>query len=321
MEILRDPQASSDLPRGGVVTIGNFDGVHRGHQALIRDAVARASELGVPAAALTFDPHPEKVLRPGSGIRLLTTAAQKAQLLARCGLGSLIEIGFDRRFAATSADEFAREFLFRRLAPREVRLGANFRFGAQRLGDVNFLSVVGYSLGFTVVGMNPLLDGEEVISSTRVRREVTQGHVEEAWRLLARPYFVDGNVYRGERMGRQLGFPTINIQVENELLPAHGVYVTVVHIPSFGRLFPSVTNIGVRPTVYENYDVTVEAHVLDFTADVYKEPVRLFFLRRLRDEKVFPSSVELVAQISADVQATKLYFLQRGLPDGELVRR
>ncbi len=321
MERLHNPAPSSDLPHGGVVTIGNFDGVHRGHQVLVGEAVARARELGVPAVALTFDPHPERVLRPESGLRLLSTAAQRAQLLARCGVDTLIELGFDRRLAATTAEEFAREFLSRRLAPREVRLGANFRFGSGRLGDVYFLSAIGYELGFAVVGVEPVLDGTEPISSTRVRGQVAAGQVEEAWRLLARPYFVDGMVYRGERMGRQLGFPTINVQVENELLPAHGVYVTAIEIPSFSRVFPSVTNIGVRPTMYENYDVTVETHVLDFIGDVYREPVRLFFLRRVRDEMTFPSSMALVTQISRDVETARLHFLQRSLPLDELVLR
>jgi len=321
MEILRDPASSSDLPRSGIVTIGNFDGVHRGHQMLLAGAVERAAELGAPAVALTFEPHPEKVLRPESGLKLVTTPAQKAQLLERYGVSTLIELGFDRRFAATPAAEFAREFLFQRLAPAEVRLGTNFRFGSGRLGDVNFLSVVGYELGFSVVGVEPLMDRGEPISSTRVRREIAHGRVEEAWRLLARPFYVDGKVYTGERMGRELGFPTINIQVENELLPAHGVYVTAVDIPSFSRVFSSVTNIGVRPTVYENYHVTVESHVLDFTGDVYREPVRLFFLRRLRDEMVFGSSMELVAQIRRDVETSRLYFLQHGLPESDLVRR
>ncbi len=321
METLHDPTPSADLPRGGVVTIGNFDGVHRGHQMLLQDAVARARGLDVPAVALTFEPHPERVLRPDSGLKLVTTKAQRAQLLDRLGVDTLIEIGFDRRFAATTADAFAREFLFRRLAPAEVRLGTNFRFGAGRLGDVNFLSVIGHELGFAVVGVEPLMEGGEVISSTRVRREIAHGHAEEVWKLLGRPYHVDGNVYRGERMGRKLGFPTINVEVENELLPAHGVYVTAVHIPSFSRVFPCVTNIGVRPTVYENYHVTVESHVLKFTGDVYREPVRLYFLKRLRDEMVFGSSMELVAQIRRDVEATELYFATRGLPETELVRR
>jgi riboflavin kinase/FMN adenylyltransferase len=288
---------------------------------LLEGAVLRAAELGAPALALTFEPHPERVLRPESGLKLVTTRAQKAQLLERLGITTLVEICFDRRFAATTAEEFAQDFLFRRLAPAEVRLGADFRFGSRRLGDVNFLSVIGRELGFSVVGVEPLLDGGEPISSTRVRREIAHGRVEEAWRLLGRPFYVDGNVYRGERMGRQLGFPTINVEVENELLPAHGVYVTAVDIPSFSSVFPSATNVGVRPTVYENYKVTVESHVLDFTGDVYEEPVRLFFLRRLRDEMVFPSSVELVAQIDHDVETTRLYFAKHELSEMGLVRR
>ncbi len=321
MEILRNPTPSSDLPRGGVLTVGNFDGVHRGHQMLVHGAVERARELGVPAVALTFEPHPEKVLRPASGLRLLATPAQRAQLLARCGLDTLVEIGFDSRFAATTAEEFAREFLCRRLAPREVRLGSNFRFGARRLGDVELLTRLGAELGFTVTGVAPLLDGGEAISSTRVRREVAHGRIEEAARLLGRIPFVDGNVYRGERMGRRLGFPTINVGVDNELIPAHGVYVTGLQIPSFGRVFPSATNIGVRPTIYENYHVTVESHVLDFIADVYHEEVRLFFYRRLRDERVFPSSVELVTQIRKDTEQARLYFAQNGMSEQDLVQR
>ncbi|MFI5143882.1 MAG: bifunctional riboflavin kinase/FAD synthetase [Thermoanaerobaculales bacterium] len=321
MEIFRDPTPSSDLPRSGVVTIGNFDGVHRGHQMLLAGAVARAHELGVPALALTFEPHPEKVLRPSAAVKLITTRAQKAQLLDRCGIEVLVELGFDQRFAATTAEAFAREVLFHRLTPSEVRLGTNFRFGAARLGDVNFLAVLGYELGFKVVGVEPLLDGDEVISSSRVRHGVAHGSVEEVWRLLGRPFFVDGDVFRGKRFGRQLGFPTINIEVENELLPAHGVYVTAVHIPSFSRVFPSVTNIGVRPTVYENSKLSVECHVLHFSANVYGEPIRLFFLRRLRDEMAFPSSMALVAQIHRDVEATEQYFASKGMPDSELVPR
>jgi riboflavin kinase/FMN adenylyltransferase len=321
MEILRNPAPSSDLPRGGVVTIGNFDGVHRGHQMLVQGAVERARSLGVPAVAVTFEPHPERVLRPDSGLRLLATPAQRAQLLARCGVDTLVELAFDRRLAETSAEEFAREFLHRRLAPREVRLGSTFRFGARRQGDVALLAGMGGQLGFTVEGVAALLDGDEPISSTRVRREVAHGRVEEAAALLGRVVLVDGRVYSGERMGRRLGFPTINVGVDNELIPAHGVYVTGLHIPSFGRVFPSVTNIGVRPTIYENYHVTVESHVLDFIADVYREEVRVFFYRRLRDERVFPSSVELVSQIRKDVELARLTFLQRGMRDAELVLR
>lgn len=321
MEILRNPSPVTDLPRGGVVTIGNFDGVHIGHQRLVNGAVARARALGVDAVALTFTPHPETVLRPERGLRLLTTSAQRAQLLALCGLDAIVEIGFDRKFASTPAEEFAREFLARRLAPVEVHLGTNFRFGSGRSGDVALLTAVGREAGFSVVGVEPVLADGDVVSSTRIRQALAHGNVDAAASMLGRPFFVDGAVYRGERMGRKLGFPTINVRVENELLPAHGVYITAVHIPSFGRVFQSVTNIGVRPTVYENYAVTVESHLLDFTADLYNEPVRLFFFARLRDERVFASSMELVAQIRRDVGQARTFFLAHDVADPRLVRR
>jgi riboflavin kinase/FMN adenylyltransferase len=321
VEILKNPSPMVDLPRGCVVTIGNFDGVHRGHQVLVRGAVTRARELGTQAVALTFTPHPEAVLRPELGLKLLTTPAQRAQLLGACGLDSLVEIAFDRRFAATTAEEFARGFLVGRLAPVEVHLGTNFRFGTGRSGDVALLMAVGAEVGFTVVGVEPVVGAGETISSTRVRRSLAHGEVESAAAMLGRPFFVDGSVYRGERMGRKLGFPTINVHVENELMPAHGVYVTAVHIPSFGRVFQSVTNIGVRPTVYENYKVTVESHLLDFTADLYSEAVRLFFLQRLRDEKVFASSMELVSQIRRDIEQARLHFLAHDANGESLVRR
>ncbi len=321
METLRSLGLGSDLPRGGVLTIGNFDGVHLGHTSLLRGTVARAEELGVPSVALTFDPHPEKVLRPESGLKLLTTRAQRAQLLERTGLAALVELTFDRRFSALTAEEFAREYLTHRLAVREVRLGEGFRFGAGRGGDLAVLTELGRELGFAVVGAEPVRVGEEPVSSTRIRREIARGRVDEAWRLLGHVYFVDGRVSVGKRMGRRLGFPTINIEVDNELLPAHGVYITGVHIPSFGRVFPSVTNIGVRPTVYERSVVTVECHVVDFSADVYREEVRLFFLTRQRDERLFGSSMELVAQIRRDVEATRLHFLSHHVPEGDLVLR
>lgn len=321
MEYLRDAASSTDLPRGGVVCVGNFDGVHLGHQAILCGAVTRARELGVPCVVLTFDPHPEKVLRPESGIRLLSTRGQRAQLVERLGVDALVELTFDRRFAATPAITFAVELLHGRLAPREVWLGHDFCFGEGRAGDADLLTVLGMDLGFAVVSVPAVMDTDEPVSSTRVRRDVARGHVTDAWRLLGRPFYVDGRVAVGRRMGRKLGFPTINIEVENELMPAHGVYITGVHIPSFGPVFGSVTNIGVRPTVYERSNVVVECHVLDFTSDVYREEVRLFFFERLRDERVFGSSMELVAQIRRDVEAARMFFLQRGVAEGELVRR
>ncbi|KDA53796.1 hypothetical protein EG19_02165 [Thermoanaerobaculum aquaticum] len=308
MEVIRDPSPWTELPQGGVVSIGNFDGVHRGHQLLLTTAVARARQLGVPALGVTFWPHPEKVLRPDSGMKLLTTREQKLQLLAQTGLDVLVELTFTREFAATSADRFARGFLYDRLHPREVHLGFNFRFGQGREGDVAFLQAVGGELGFSVVGMPPVEDAKGPISSSRVRRVVAEGAVEEARELLGRYHFVDGKVSVGKRLGRRLGFPTLNLEPENELLPGKGVYVTATYIASFSRLFPGVTNVGVRPTLYENHRLMVETHLLDFTADVYREPVRLYFLKRLRDEQRFPDVLALTAQVRADIEQARAFF-------------
>lgn len=308
MEVVRDPSPWTELPRGGVVSIGNFDGVHRGHQVLLRGAVARARELGVPALGVTFWPHPEKVLRPESQMKLLTTREQKLQLLARAGLDVLVELTFTREFAATPAERFARGFLYERLRPREVHLGFNFRFGQRRQGDVAFLKELGEELGFAVFGLPPVEDAKGPVSSSRLREVVAQGAVEEARELLGRYYFVDGKVSVGKRLGRRLGFPTLNLDPENELLPGRGVYVTATYIESFARLFPGVTNVGVRPTLYENHRLMVETHLLDFTADVYREPVRLFFLARLRDEQRFPDVLALTAQVRADIEKARGFF-------------
>lgn len=315
MDVIRDPSPWTDLPQGGVVSIGNFDGVHRGHHLLLRGAVARARELGVSALGVTFWPHPEKVLRPDSGMKLLTTREQKLELLARTGLDVLVELTFTKEFAATPADRFARGFLYERLRPREVHLGFNFRFGQGREGDVVFLQGIGRELGFAVHGMAPVEDEKGPVSSSRVRQVVAAGAVEEARELLGRYHFVDGKVSMGKRLGRRLGFPTLNLEPENELLPGKGVYVTATYIASFSRLFPGVTNVGVRPTLYENHRLMVETHLLDFTADVYREPVRLFFLKRLRDEMRFPDVLALTAQVRADIEQARAFF-SVGFPTG-----
>jgi riboflavin kinase/FMN adenylyltransferase len=207
-----------------------------------------------------------------------------------------------------TAESFVRDILVQRLAVKEVYIGKNFRFGADRGGDVELLTRMGEELGFQAAS-SPIVEyGGGVVSSSRVREAVAGGRVEEAEGLLARTVFIDGSVLEGKRLGRTLGFPTLNMEVENELLPDRGVYVTAVHIPSFDRTFPAVTNIGVRPTIYQNSLTTVESHLLDFTADVYRERVRLFFLQRLRAERAFDSTTRLMAQIRLDVAASRIFF-------------
>lgn len=310
MEVLRDPLGNDDSPRGSVLSIGNFDSVHRGHQAVLSHVVKRAHALGVSALAMTFDPHPIKLLRPADAPRLLTTLDQRLALIARTGIETCLLVPFTHRVARMSAENFVRDVLVQRLAVHEVYIGKNFRFGADRIGDVELLTRMGDELGFQAASSPIVEHGGGVVSSTRVRQAVGEGKVEEAGGLLDRTVFIDGPVLEGKRLGRTLGFPTLNIEVENELKPDRGVYVTAVHIPSFDRTFPAVTNIGVRPTIYDNSLTTVESHLLDFTADVYRERVRLFFLQRLREERTFDSTTQLMTQIRLDVQTSRSYFEQ-----------
>jgi riboflavin kinase/FMN adenylyltransferase len=308
VKILRDPLGNDDLPQGAVISIGSFDGVHIGHQAVLTHVVDRARSMRVAAVAMTFDPHPIKLLRPGVAPRLLTTLEQRLALIARTGIEIALVVPFTHRLARMSAADFVRDVLVDRLAVREVYIGDNFRFGADRGGDVELLTSMGAELGFEAAAA-PIVEAEgSVISSTRVRQAVADGRVEDVVALLGRSVFIDGAVLEGKRLGRTLGFPTLNIEVENELVPSDGVYITAVHIPSFARTFPAVTNIGVRPTVYQNSLTTVESHLLDFTADVYQEQVRLFFLERVREERRFESTLELMAQIRRDVGQARLYF-------------
>ncbi len=308
MEVIRDPLGRDDVPLKSVLSIGNFDGVHRGHQAVIAQAVNRARELETTAALMTFDPYPAKLLRPDRAPKLLTTMEQRLEVLARTGLDVVAVVPFTHRVARMDAETFIERVLVDRFDIREVMIGANFRFGNDRGGDVELLAEYGRKFGFTAEAWPTVEEDGGVVSSTRVRQAIAEGNVGGAGHLLGRAVFGDGQVLLGKRLGRKLGFPTLNIELENELIPAEGVYITVVYIPSFQRVFPSVTNIGVRPTVYENSGVTIESHLLDFTADVYKERVRIFFLERLRDEVSFMSTLQLVAQVGRDVETARLWF-------------
>jgi len=319
MEVLRDPLGGDDPPQEGVVSIGNFDGVHMGHQKVISHVVARAREIGAPSIILTFNPHPISLLRPAEAPRLLTTIRQRMELLRHTGVDSVSVVPFTHYVSRMSAQSFIQKVLVERFHAREVFVGANFRFGENREGDVELLAEEGQKYGFTAHAWPTVEDRGSLVSSTRIRKAVAAGQVEDAARMLGRTFFGDGKVLLGKKLGRKLGFPTLNVEIENEQIPAEGVYLTAVYIPSFQRIFPSVTNIGVRPTVYENSSVTIESHLLDFTADVYQEQVRLFFLERLRDEEIFNSTLQLVAQVRRDVESARLFFLMHPIEGLNLV--
>ena len=311
MHVVRDPFRSSDLPRGGVVTIGNFDGVHRGHRRILESVVLRARAADRPSVAITFEPHPLAVLRPDHAPPRLQTLRQKEEAIEAIGVEWLLVVPFTRDFSLTEPEDFARGFLADRLQVREVVLGAHFAFGRGKRGDLALLQRLGPELGFVAEGVDEVMVAGEPVSSTRIRKALAGGDVALARELLGRDYEVDGIVARGERVGRKIGYPTINLAPENELFPADGVYVTRIEVRSFERRFDSVTNIGRRPTVYEDFATTIETYVLDFNSNVYGERVRLFFLERLREERKFASVMALTEQIGRDIEASREFFRAR----------
>lgn len=311
MHVIPDALDAADLPQGVVATIGNFDGVHLGQKAILEHVVARAGALGLPAVVVTFEPHPLAVLQPESAPLRLTTPAQKERWIAASGLDAMLVLRFTRELAATPAERFVREFLAGALEVKELYVGAGFVFGRNREGDLALLERIGAERGFAAAAVPEVVLAGARISSTRIRRAVAEGRVEEAQEMLGRPYAIEGSVARGDRMGQRLGWPTINLASDNELLPGDGVYAGKAFFPGFPATFNCATNIGTRPTVYESYRRVVESHVLDFQADVYGQRVELSFYRRLREEKIFPSVMDLSAQIRQDVETTREYFSAR----------
>jgi riboflavin kinase/FMN adenylyltransferase len=299
MEVVRlDGMAARGWP-SPAVAIGNFDGVHRGHAALV-GAAARARAAGGCVVALTFDPHPARLVVPERAPATLTTLAQKKELLEALGVEKLAVLPFTHELSAMSAQEFARQALVGALEARTVIVGENFRFGRDREGGVRRLKTLGADLGFGVEVVEPVLHEDRPISSSRVREALGRGAVEQAEALLGHPFFVDGVVVEGERRGRTLGFPTANLQTENETLPSSGVYAVRCRV-STGQWVPGVANLGHRPT-FGGTGPSVEAHLIGFDADLYGSRLRLQFEARVRDEQRFSGPEALVEQIRKDVE-------------------
>ena len=311
MQVIHDALNASDLPNGTIVTIGNYDGIHLGQRSVLDLVVERARDAKLQSVVVTFEPHPMAVLRPEAAPARLTTVAQKEALLDAAGVDSVLVVHFTPEFSKTPARGFVRDFLHEGLGAREIYVGSDFSFGHRREGDLSLLQQMGETYGFKAMAVDEVRSGAERVSSTRIRRRLREGDVSEAMKLLGRPYSMVGIVARGDRMGQKLGWPTINLAPENELIPADGVYCSQVFFPSFPATFDSVTNIGTRPTVYENYERVVESHILDFHSDVYGETVEVMFYKRLREEKMFQSMMDLSAQIGRDVEAARDFFRAR----------
>jgi len=289
-----------------VLALGNFDGLHRGHMKIIERVRRRADERGGAAVVLTFDPHPTRVVRPDKAPKLLMTRGQMLEALAQAGMNGVAIVRFTREMSLWSPDEFVERVLVGWLHVAEVWVGANFLFGHDRAGNFSLLRLLGVRDGFRAEKIDPVRYKEFVVSSTRIRRLIAEGRVDEAAALLGREYTIEGTVVTGDGRGHQLGFPTANLHVENDLLPPNGVYATLLVVD--GVVHQAVTNIGVRPTFGETHGVVVETHVFDLDGDLYGRHVRLAFVQRVRDERAFEGPAALREQIASDCRHVRALF-------------
>ena len=308
MLVSLDPLRQTDLPRDCVATIGNFDGIHIGHQEILRRVVERARETQRQSVVITFDPHPVSVVAPDRAPRQILTLPQKQELLASLGIDALLVVPFTAEFARWTADRFIDDFLAAALKVREIFIGRDFCFGAGREGNLAKLEASSSKHGFVVHGVDDVRIRGIRVSSSLIRDAIDKGAMRATAAALNRTYFIDGRVATGRRLGRKIGFPTVNVDPSNDLYPAGGVYITTSRFESFARSFQSVTNIGVRPTLYENYAVTIESHILDFDSNVYGDTVRVYFHELLRREHQFRSALELTNQIRQDIVRSREYF-------------
>lgn len=302
---------NAEIARPTVLTLGVFDGLHLGHQLIVRTVVERARAAGAVPTVITFDPHPRAVMHPESAPPLLQTFDQKVEALGLLGVEQTIVIRFTRQFARVRAGEFLRDVVHERLQAAEVYLGRGFAFGHDREGDIELLRAVSGRLGFTAGEVPEVRLRGQRISSSRVRELLAGGRVNLARRMLGRPYGVEGRVVRGDERGRTLGFPTANLQPRNRVIPRNGVYVTATLIEGAWRR--SVTNVGTRPTFDRGAEPSVETYVMNWRGDLYGDVVRVRFLRRLRDERRFASVEELKRQIDRDVERAARYFTKAGV--------
>jgi len=305
MRILRSVPAAAET--SVALTIGNFDGVHRGHRAMLARLRETAAEKSLPPCAMTFEPHPREFFAPDQAPARLTSLREKLEWLAAEGLARTYVCRFDYRFAQIAAEDFVESILVRGLGVRHVLVGDDFRFGARRAGDIALLKVHAVRLGYSVEAMASVtLDGERV-SSTAVRVALASGDLSRAAHLLGRPYSISGRVVRGDGLGRKLGFPTANVRIKHNPPPLSGIFAVEVSGAADTAL-RGVASLGVRPTVKQSAEPVLEVYLLDFSSDLYGRHVRVDFLRKFRDEEKFADLAALTRQIAWDVDDARAFF-------------
>jgi riboflavin kinase/FMN adenylyltransferase len=297
---------------GGVVTLGNFDGVHLGHQKLLAATIKQAKALGVPSIAITFEPHPfEFFSRERVTIPRITRLREKFVALAQCGIDHVIILPFNQSLASISASDFVEKILWEKLKPVHLIVGDDFHFGHQRQGDIHLLQAMGAKLGFTAEAIPTVILDDLRVSSTRVRQALQAGDHALANRLLGHAYTMQGRISYGDQLGSKLGFPTANIFVHRQLTAVHGIYTVYVHDIA-GHPLPGVANIGTRPTV-DGTRTLLEVHLLHFDQNIYGRYVEVEFCEKLREEERYASLDILKTQIANDVDVAKAYFKEQGV--------
>jgi riboflavin kinase/FMN adenylyltransferase len=298
--------ASADA-RGSVIAIGNFDGIHLGHQRLLQHCIGLGKESGAVATALTFEPLPQKVLRPESAPPRISTNEQRLEWFGALGMETAVVLPFTMELSRLAPAEFVDEILVRQLQVRAVVVGDNFRFGHKQAGDVKFLRELGMRDGFDVIVHEPVVVDGKIVSSTVIRRLIGAGDVTRAARMLGRAFALTGEVVPGTGTGRKFTFPTLNLRAEQELLPARGVYITRTVMEGEPSSHRSVTNVGMRPT-FNGTGLTVETHLLDYSGNFSPKRIEVRFWKKLREEKKFAGPEELRAQIAKDIARANGFF-------------
>ena len=297
MKIIRNLSHIGSL-KNPVATIGNFDGVHMGHRQIFRQLRWAAADMDGVSVVITFAPHPLKVVKSGKKLHLISTYDEKEKLINASGIDYLVIIPFTKEFAALSAKEFVSDILVRVLGIKKLIVGYDYAFGRNREGNIGFLRQMGKECGFTVEVLEPIWNGKTLFSSTNIRKMVEDGNVKDVVHLLGRHFSIGGKVVLGHHRGKMMGFPTANLQSENELVPKCGVYAVKVKLN--GELYDGACNIGPNPT-FDDEAISIEVFIFGFDGDLYGQNLRLFFIERIRDERKFPDSGALQKQIEEDV--------------------
>jgi len=287
--------------------IGIFDGVHRGHQYLIKELLSTARRLKVKPIVITFSPHPAHVLRPDLKLGYLTSLSDRFRLLKGLGIVACVVVHFNRSFASIEPQKFIKDILVKKLGVKAIFVGEDFRFGKDRNGDIALFQSFASEYGYEIHAVPALKQGREIISSTRIRKAVSEGKLTEAARLLGRLVFVSGAVVKGSERGKGLGFPTANIAYEADILPPQGVYAVRMIIGK--KSYPAMANLGMRPTFdKKNIELHLEVHIFDFSKNIYGQQVQVEFLKKIRNEKEFPNPQALIQQIQKDAVLARQYF-------------